>query len=273
MKYKRVVYILMLMVASILIASCQNRPREVLNRKKMERLMYDVYVAEALMENDYQNFNSPDKKEAYIHQVFRAHDVTSAQWDTSLSWYSDRIDIYLRMNDSVKARLKRDREEIDARLAQQTPPPVYDPYAYSGSYIPPHYSFAAPGARNGFRFYLDSTYISSELDGPRFYFAFNVIGIPPVFNSHLSTLLTLTYKDTTLYHYYPITENREYRINASKYIEEDTLSSVNGFVFLQKETNVTPDIQLYDIRMEGESTDDENRFETQAGDTIQQIIP
>lgn len=45
------------MVVSI--SSCQNRPKEVLNRKNMERLLYDVYVAEATMENDYQHFNTP----------------------------------------------------------------------------------------------------------------------------------------------------------------------------------------------------------------------
>jgi hypothetical protein len=56
------------------------------------------------MENDYQNFNTPEKKEAYINKVFQAHKATQAQWDTSLSWYSDRIDLYLKMNDSVKAR-------------------------------------------------------------------------------------------------------------------------------------------------------------------------
>ena len=38
------------------------------------------------METDYQNFDSPEKKEAYIHEVFKAHNVTQARWDTSL-WY------------------------------------------------------------------------------------------------------------------------------------------------------------------------------------------
>jgi len=55
------------MMMVVLIASCQNRPKEVLNRKQMERVLYDVYVAEATMENDYQNFNTPEKKED-IHE-------------------------------------------------------------------------------------------------------------------------------------------------------------------------------------------------------------
>ena len=55
------VYPLLLLAASLLITSCF-RPKEVLSRKKMERLMYDVYIAEATIENDYQGLTRPRKK-------------------------------------------------------------------------------------------------------------------------------------------------------------------------------------------------------------------
>lgn len=245
----------MLAAAGLLVTSCQNRPGEVLNRKKMERLMYDVYVAEATMENDYQNFNTPEKKEAYINEVFRAHGVTQARWDTSLSWYSDRIDVYLRMNDSVKARLKREQAAIDLLVTQQNMQQQYDPSLYSASYIPPYYSFGTPGARNGFRFRLDSTEIASEIAGDRFVFAFNVIGIPPTLRPGLSAMLALVYGDTTIYHYRQITENRSYRIPAEKQIENDTLTALNGFVHLQVPTGSTPRVQLHGIYLGSERVD------------------
>lgn len=246
----------MLVIASLLVASCQNRPKEVLSRKKMERLMYDVYVAEATMENDYHNFNSPEKKEAYIHEVFRAHDVTQARWDTSLSWYSDRIDLYLKMNDSVKARLKRAQVAIDTRVAQQSLKQAsYDPSIYSASYIPPYYSFATPGALNGFRFRLDSAEIVSKIPEDEFLFEFNVIGIPAAFNFDLKASLTLIYGDTTVYHSRQINENRNYRIHATKYIENDTLSRINGFIHFLKPAGVTSHIQLHDIYLGNERHD------------------
>ena len=83
----------------------------------MEQVMYEVYVAEATMENDYRNFDTSEKKEAYIDQVFKMNGVTQTQWDTSLSWYSDRIDLYLRMNDSVKSRLKLAQSTLDTEIA------------------------------------------------------------------------------------------------------------------------------------------------------------
>ena len=53
----------------------------------MEEIMYEVYVAEATMENDYRSFDTSEKKEAYIDQMFKMIGVTQSQWDTSLSWY------------------------------------------------------------------------------------------------------------------------------------------------------------------------------------------
>ena len=94
-----------------MVSSCHNRPDEVLTRRKMENVMYDMYVAEALIESDYQEYNNPEKKEALIDQVLKKHKISEARWDTSLSWYSDKIDIYLQINDSVKSRIKRRQSE------------------------------------------------------------------------------------------------------------------------------------------------------------------
>lgn len=248
MKPKIAAYLLTLAIVSGVLTSCQNRPKEVLNRKKMEQLMYDVYLAEATMETDYQNFDSPEKKEAYIHEVFKAHNVTQARWDTSLSWYSDRIDLYLRMNDSVKARLKRAQVEIDTKVAQQSMQQTSsDPSLFSDSYIPPYFSFTWPNTRNGFTFRLDSTEIAALTTQEVFDFSFQTIGIPPKFDSKLTSTLTLVYQDTTLYQHERVTENRNYKIPIDKIIENDTLVQLNGFVHLQHDEKTMPRVQLYNI--------------------------
>lgn len=209
--------------------------------------MYDVYIAEAIMENDYQNFDSPEKKEAYIREVFKKHRITQAEWDTSLSWYSDRIDTYLKMNDSVKARLQRTQREIDVRVgAQYAQDQQYNQHIYSLSYIPATFSFATE-TRSGFRFRLDSAEISSRIPDDDFNFSFGVIGIGSNEMPNLKSLLALEYEDTTIYRYSQITENREYSFPASKYILNDTLQSVGGFVQLQDSLRVNRNIQLYTI--------------------------
>ena len=242
---KSVAYLFLFILLGGLAYSCQNRPKEVLNRKQMERLMYDVYIAEATIENDYQSFNTPEQKEAYINKVFRAHKTTQAQWDTSLSWYSDRIDLYLKMNDSVRARLQRARQEIDAIMAQQSL--QVDPTLLPDSYLPPFYSFSMPDTKRGFRFELDSVEISSEVTGDDFIFTFSVIGLPHRALSSLTSLLSLVYTDTTIYRFQEIKENKMYEISGSKYIPGDTITGIRGFVHLQDSAAVMPPIQLYNI--------------------------
>lgn len=239
--------LLLLIILSIIISSCQNRPKEVLNRKRMEQLMYDVYIAEATMENDYQSFGSPEEKEAYIKKVFDQHKVTQAQWDTSLSWYSDRIDLYLKMNDSVKTRLKRAQTDIDSKMGQLSIQ-VVEPEIYSASYIPRIYAFKSPGTqKNGFRFKLDSTEISRDIPDNLFSFNLNAIGIPPSGNTNLTLALTLVYSDTTIYRVQSIDENRNYGTPISKYVNNNVLTQIFGFVHLENLQGYTPNIQLYDI--------------------------
>lgn len=247
MNRKVVAYLLASVILSILFSFC-NRPKEVLSRKNMEKLMYDVYIAEALIENDYQNFDTPEKKEALINEVFRKHKTSQAQWDTSLSWYSDKITIYLKMNDSVKARLQRQQrvtEQIMNRQFQQEQ--AVTARSYSASYIPDNYSFDEINPKNGFRFRLDTTEISNKIKNTDFDFGFDVIGIPANSEPNLRTMLMLEYQDTIIYRSEFVTENRSYLLHGQKYILDDTIQGITGFVKLQDTTNMYRNIQLNNI--------------------------
>ena len=217
----------------------------------MEQVMYDVYIAEAIMENDYKNFDTSEKKEAYIEKVFKAHKVTQAQWDTSLSWYSDNIDLYLRMNDSVKSRLKRGQDFIESEIAQRDAQIFEtDVSVYSDSYIPQYYSFIMPGTqRTGFRFSLDSTEISETISDNYSSMDFSVVGVVPSSVYNLSTVVTLVYSDTTIYHSENVSDNKTYSLPIEKYLSDDTLKQIYGFINLNNPTGINANIQLYDISM------------------------
>lgn len=212
--------------------------------------MYDVYIAEAMMENDYQYFDTPEKKEANIHRVFQKHNVTQAQWDTSLAWYSDRIDVYLRMNDSVKSRLQREQKILNDKITRQQAQEQRDnQLLYSATYIPSVYTFNLPSAKNGFSFQLDSVYISSNIPDNDFPFTFSVMGIPSEQTPDFTAVLTLTYEDTVIYRNQKITENRTYSLPVFKYIPNDTLSGINGFMHLQDPQARFKNIRLYNISL------------------------
>mgnify|MGYP001028128622 CR=1 FL=1 len=231
----------------VLISSC-SRPKEVLGRKDMEKLMYDIYIAEAMIENDYNEFGSPEKKEALIRGVFRKHGITQAQWDTSLSWYSDRIDLYMKMNDSVKARLQRSymaSDELMRRQLQQEQ--SLTARYYPPSHIPNCYAFDETHPKNGFRFRLDTAEISQRINENEFSFGFEVIGIPASPKPDLRAVLMLEYNDTVVYRYEVVAENREYLLQGEKYLPDDTIRNITGFVRLQDTTGLFRRIRLLNI--------------------------
>ena len=248
MKPKIPAYLFIALALLALLFSCRNRPKEVLNRKSMEGLMYDVYMAEALIENDYQTYDTPEKKEAFLQKIFEKHQVTQVQWDSSLAWYADRIDVYMKMNDSVKARLQRKQQELDASITQQVQAQQFESHSESPSYIPHTYAFRRIGSGSGFRFRIDSAEINTRFTNPTLEFRYNVIGIPDdVQEAPLQSMLILEYKDTTLYKPQQITQNKSYSTPVSRYIDGDTLTRISGFIHLKNTWRRLRYIQLYNI--------------------------
>lgn len=246
-------YLFFIILTSI-VFSCQNRPNEVLPRKKMENVMYDMYVAEAIIDHDYQDFNVPERKEALINQVLDKHKITEARWDTSLSWYSDNIDQYLQINDSVKVRLQRNQNAAQQLIKQE----AIDNKEFEvepADYIPPNFSIAGLGCDRGFKFNLDSLQLSERFaDKDTLFFRLKVLGVFPENSYSLKSMLTIEYADTILYQTSKLIENKSYSFSISKHIEQDTIVSLSGFVNLNGKLPPIP-IQLHQI-----SLDDNNNI-------------
>ena len=239
---------LFFLILTTMVFSCQNRPSEVLSRKKMENVMYDMYIAEAIIENDYQKYIEPENKEALIDQVLKKHKINEARWDTSLSWYSDKIDVYLQINDSVKSRLQRKQKEIEKEeilLAAK----AADLEIKSPDYIPIDFRIATFACERGFKFRLDSLQLAERFeDKDTIFFRFKLLGIYPTDSYSLKSMLIVDYPDTTVYQSSKLEENQPYTFPIVRYIDQDTISSVNGFVNLSGKFPRVP-IQLYQISL------------------------
>lgn len=239
---------LFFLIVTTMVLSCQNRPSEVLSRKKMENLIYDMYIAEAIIDNDYQDFIEPEKKEALIAQVLKKHKTTEARWDTSLSWYSDNIDVYIQINDSVKVRLKRNQTAIDELIEQKASKNIVDESKLPG-YIPRHFRIAGLGCDRGFKFRLDSTKLAERFDdNDSVFFRFNLLGIYPLDSYSLKSMLKVNYADTTIYETLKLSENRSYSFIIRRAVKQDTVRSVDGFINLVGKFPQIP-IQLYEISL------------------------
>ncbi len=246
---------LILLILATMVYSCQNRPSEVMPRKKMENVMYDMYIAESIIDHDYQNFNRPERKEALIKQVLKKHNISEARWDTSLSWYSDNIDQYLQINDSVKARLQREQKvamQLSMReAALRNEFKVKDP-----NYIPRNVHIAGIGCDRGFKFMLDSTQLADKFaEKDTLFFSFKVIGVSPQQSYSLKSMLAIEYGDTTIYQTSAIEENKQYSFLFTRHIEQDTIISLNGFVNLSGKLPDIP-LQIYKISLGDKNSND-----------------
>ena len=278
MKSRIVLYLLIILALTLIFSSC-NRPRDVLSRRAMERLMYDVLLAEAEMSTEFQYFTTPETQEAFMREVFRRHRVTPEQWYASLDWYADRINIFLQINDTVLARLAREREIIDAKIAHQAAWEQMISATFRDDYIPRHHAFWTPSRRSGFSFRLDSVQLVERLPYDEFYFQFSTIGIPPTGVPDFRAVLRLEYADTTLFLVENIDKNAIFRMPIQRYIERDSLLVANdsipfdvlrqlsAFVRLPDMRQEFRNIQLFDIALaaayeyEEEHLDDEDSFD------------
>ena len=79
-----------------------------------------MHLAEALVEKDYESYGTSEKREAVYDAVFFKHNITQAEYDSSLVWYGKHMDIYM----SIHKFALRDVNASIAALGDIKPSPL-----------------------------------------------------------------------------------------------------------------------------------------------------
>jgi hypothetical protein len=93
----------------------------------MEKVLYDLYLADAEISVDYSAFSSDSaRKQELLNSVLKKHKITEAALDTSLAWYSGHLDAYFKINDNLSKRYAKDAETLRKQegIAQKINKPV-----------------------------------------------------------------------------------------------------------------------------------------------------
>lgn len=97
-----------ILCAALLCAACKpGIPNGVIKPSKMQKLLYDYHVAQSMAENAHDSVNF--RRYSYVQAVFDKYNVTAAEFDSSMVWYSTHA-TYL--NDFYKDMRKRYEEEV-----------------------------------------------------------------------------------------------------------------------------------------------------------------
>ena len=107
--------ILMLCVIIFYFSACgqkNNRQTGILPREKMEKLMWDLTVADeyaTLKSEKDTTIKQKNERVRLYSEIFQLHQTNQQQVTESLRYYMGHPEIYKVMNDSISARAQRNR--------------------------------------------------------------------------------------------------------------------------------------------------------------------
>ena len=99
------------LLAVVMVACKVERPGYVLSDGVMEKVLYDYHIAKAMGEN--LDYNEQYKRTLYLNAVFKKHNITQAQFDTTMAWYARHPEVVNEVYDIVRERLMASRENYN----------------------------------------------------------------------------------------------------------------------------------------------------------------
>ncbi|MBQ6939251.1 MAG: DUF4296 domain-containing protein, partial [Muribaculaceae bacterium] len=110
MKHNCLIYTIIAIV--LILTSCRSQPDYVIDEDRMVDLLVDIHKTEAVITLNYTSYPTDEKKRALREAVYMRHNTNKAEFDTSLVWYGNHLDVYMDVYDRVIERLKQEDEEI-----------------------------------------------------------------------------------------------------------------------------------------------------------------
>lgn len=205
-----------------------------MSRDKMIEVLHDIQLAESIIRSNSEDFKLKEQKEALIEGVLEKHNITRAQLDSSLVWYSDNVDAYTRVNDSVIASLKRDSEQLSKQIYRG----MRSSYTFNYGILPGFYHLS--DANPLLTFDIDTLRVK-RLPGLKFDFKTMWINK----DTDADVFVSFQYRDTTINESFKLTKDTAYTIGKPQI--DDLLKTVSGYIYLDVKDRLNQNILLYDI--------------------------
>ena len=80
--------------------------------------MCDIYIAQTIIDNNRTMFYDSARKADLLNTVLQKNKVNKAVFDSSLVWYSDNLEKYIKVNERVMRRYDRMTETLKTEQAE-----------------------------------------------------------------------------------------------------------------------------------------------------------
>lgn len=214
----KVVFFLLAIFCITTISSCKKK--EILSEDKMLAVLKDLYLTESMYDVNNGNFRSDKSKTSLYSAVLEKYGITEAQLDSSLVWYSDNAQIYIRINDSIISSLRQDLKDIETQYAQEN-------NIKSRPLEPVPSFFYLSGEEPLLRIDIDSVVVKRF---PNFNLNLQILGSKPT--DSLIVSLAYVYKDTTILDEQFLSENKSYNLKNTSILPIQDLKSIYGYLYV-----------------------------------------
>lgn len=225
-------YLLSFIIGSTSITSCGD-DRDKLSRDKMVEVLHDIQLAEAIYQTKYNDFRDKEQKDALIQGILEKHGITQAELDSSLVWYADNAEIYMKVNDSVISSLKKEVDKLGKTL-----PRALGASNINNSILPAYYYLS--GDIPTLTFNLDSTQVKNY---PQFSLEFNTLGIEAKMKAEVEVLFE--YADTIIVQNQSLSGDNHFKVVS------DTLplKNISGYFHINSREVMNNKVLLYNIHL------------------------
>lgn len=209
------------------LTACSPVPENILSQKEMRAVLTDMQIAEAIINADQETYKEDAKKLALYESVFNKYRITRAEYDSSLNWYAQNPDIYMRVYNLVSKDLEDrirglgdvERTEVDTQKKDSVD--IWSRRNYL--------TFSPKAPFNGTTFNIEPK--ESYPPGSTFTLGMNVWGMPQQAGQKPQIRICLDQGDTIVVVNDQITHDG-YHETTLKSIVTKRIKRVYGFIYL-----------------------------------------
>ena len=226
-----------LIVLAVCLAGCKaGKPRGVLSEGKMETLLYKYELARALAANQD---SSDIRGRAYVLSVLQEEGVTEAEFDSSLVWYYQHMEVLQKVYERVGTRLNNELSLMGAATNEVTRYSNLTSEGDTANIWPgrSYYLLSNSGINNRFSFDIpaDTAFLPSDIFKLNFHAEF----VQRMGSRHAVATLAVQYNNDSIgrneYHIYGSGDQ-----SITLATTQRPIKRVYGFVYMLSEWDETP---------------------------------
>lgn len=104
--------ILLVLALLLLGSSCIRRPKGVMSDDATAKVIADMELADAYLQNHPQGADAAERRERMVAYILDKHGVSEEDFDSTMAWYGRNADEYVVMMEKVKPRLAKARKRL-----------------------------------------------------------------------------------------------------------------------------------------------------------------